>query len=212
MSDHSEKKILIESLNHLEKAAEHLSSIPPEKFSLLRSFLSFCPDTKKETTLSSLSEDLDKAIRELTNTLEYEWEGDFKKEIETLNAAYIRYTVGLRQQSNRTQCERCEFDSTHINLSTEAGQVNVEESKIVPLLSDGNVMLPMSWEQAREKLNDSWPSILLAVNEYAVNISDSAMHQSASKADIAQSAALASLAKLRKVLETLFVPSDKKTS
>ena len=44
-------------------------------------------------------EELDAAIRELTDTLEFEWDGEFRQEIEALNGAYFRYLVAKRKEA-----------------------------------------------------------------------------------------------------------------
>jgi hypothetical protein len=45
---------------------------------------------------------LDDAIRALTDTLDYEWDGEFRPEIERLNQAYMRYIVAERRATDRS--------------------------------------------------------------------------------------------------------------
>lgn len=40
---------------------------------------------------------LDDAIHAMTDTLDYEWTGDFRKEIENLNGAHMRFSVQQRR-------------------------------------------------------------------------------------------------------------------
>lgn len=50
-----------------------------------------------------VTEELDEAIRALTTTLEYEWDGQFLAEIEALNAAYLRAQGFARRQALRSE-------------------------------------------------------------------------------------------------------------
>lgn len=50
-----------------------------------------------------VTKELDEAIRALTATLEYEWDGEFLAEIQALNAAYLRAQVVARRQALRPE-------------------------------------------------------------------------------------------------------------
>lgn len=52
-------------------------------------------------------------------------------------------------------------------------------------------------------LDSAWPTLLALFNDYAMALTDAASHQSASRADIAQTSALSALKRIRKAIETL---------
>lgn len=47
--------------------------------------------------MKSSRRDLDKAIHALTDSLDYEWTGDFRPEIENLNGAHMRYRIKCKR-------------------------------------------------------------------------------------------------------------------
>lgn len=47
--------------------------------------------------MKSARRDLDKAIHALTDSLDYEWTGDFRTEIEKLNGAHMRYKIKCKR-------------------------------------------------------------------------------------------------------------------
>lgn len=50
-------------------------------------------------------------------------------------------------------------------------------------------------------MNTSWNGVLLLINEYAMQVTDAANHEAASRSDVSQSAALKTLTKLRELWE-----------
>lgn len=51
-----------------------------------------------EKSMPVITEELTTAIRRLTDTLDYEWSGDFRAEIEALNNAHLRAIIEHRRK------------------------------------------------------------------------------------------------------------------